>query len=197
VKQPDNGLTTFTYDPAGNLTEKITANIRKNIPNGGAIKYTYDFERVMQIDYPKNIQNKVQYSYGVPGEGNGRAGRLTLVQDGSGGQEFFYSPLGQVTKTIRTLMIGDADIRTYIAESAYDTWNRITSMTYPDGETITYTYDAAGNLQTLKGIKDGRNYAYAGVHAIWQRHRNHMELRKGAQSARWVDSHIIRLFTHG
>jgi RHS repeat-associated protein len=83
-----------------------------------------------------------------------------LVQDASGGQEFFYGPLGEVIKTIRTVQMGESDMRTWIWSASYDTWNRIRTMSYPDGEKVTYTYNRAGNLNKMDGEKLGRNYAY-------------------------------------
>jgi RHS repeat-associated protein len=160
VTQPDAGLTEFTYDAAGNLTRKITANLRKYMPSNGAITYKYDYERLVEIDYPRNIQNKVQYSYGAAGAPYGRAGRITLAQDASGGEEFFYGPLGETVKIIRTIQLSESDLRTWIWSATYDTWNRVQSMTYPDGEKVAYTYNRAGNLTSMAGEKLGRTYTY-------------------------------------
>jgi len=160
VDHPDAGLTEYVYDDAGNTIKKITANIRKQIPDGGAINYKYDFERLTEIVYPRNIQNRVNYTYGEPGATFNRAGRIILIQDASGGQEFFYDKLGQITKSIRTVQIGESDMRTWIWSANYDTWNRVQSMTYPDGEKVIYTYNRAGNFQKMDGAKLGRSYAY-------------------------------------
>lgn len=160
VSHPDAGLTEFRYDGAGNLTEKITANLRRQIPEGGAIRYRYDHERLIEIVYPRNVQNRVNYIYGEPGATHNRAGRVVLQQDASGGQEFFYSPLGQVVKTIRTVQLGESDMRTWIWSATYDTWNRVHTMTYPDGEKVTYSYNRAGNLSSMEGEKLGRTYEY-------------------------------------
>ncbi|MBS0011180.1 MAG: hypothetical protein KFF49_07210, partial [Bacteroidales bacterium] len=160
VDHPDAGLTEFVYDGAGNTIKKISANLRKQIPGGGAITYKYDHERLTEIVYPRNIQNRVNYSYGEPGSQYNRAGRVVLVQDASGGQEFFYSPLGQVTKTIRTVQLGESDMRTWIWGAHYDTWNRVHTMTYPDGEKVKYNYNRAGHLLKMEGEKLGRNYEY-------------------------------------
>jgi RHS repeat-associated protein len=160
VKHPDSGLTEFTYDNAGNLVKKITANLRKQIPDGGAITYKYDHERLIEIVYPRNVQNRVNYRYGAPGAPFNRAGRVEVMEDASGGQEYFYSPLGQTIKTIRTMQLGESDLRTWIWSATYDTWNRIQTMTYPDGEKVFYKYNRAGNLIKMDGEKLGRSYAY-------------------------------------
>jgi len=159
VTHPDAGLTNFVYDPASNLIKKITAQIRKEIPNGGAINYLYDFERVTDIDYPRQYQNHVTYTYGSPKMGD-QAGRIILQEDASGGLEYFYGPLGEITKQIRTVLVNNAFFTTYVSEQQYDTWNRIKKMTYPDGEVVTYNYNVGGSLKSITGDKGGNNYAY-------------------------------------
>nr|WP_244973373.1 RHS repeat-associated core domain-containing protein [Prevotella nigrescens] len=49
-----------------------------------------------------------------------------------------------------------ADIRTYVYGAAYDSWNRVQTMTYPDGEVVTYHYNAAGQVERLTSNKQGR-----------------------------------------
>jgi len=156
---PDGGLTSFTYDPAGNLTHKLTANLLAAYGDtSGAIKYTYDRERLVRIDYPENFQNQVFYEYGAPGAQFGRAGRIWRQMDASGGQEFFYGPLGEVVKNIRTIIINQAQVHTYVWQQRYDSWNRIQEMAYPDGEIVSYEYNAAGKLRSMQGEKGERQY---------------------------------------
>jgi RHS repeat-associated protein len=157
---PDAGTTTMQYDLAGNLTSRITQDIKNTVPNGGAIQYEYDYNRLETIKYPKNPQNNVQYNYGKADGTASRRGRLWFVQDASGGQEFFYGKLGEVEKEIRTLRITPTDVQTYISQFEYDTWNRIQKMTYPDGEVVEYTYNRAGNLQSMQGKKESHTYDY-------------------------------------
>ncbi len=153
VNHPDAGLTTFEYDAAGNMTSKQTPNLRQY---NGKISYTYDYERLSEIIYPKNIYNRVTYTYGDSSETKyNRVGRLKLVEDGSGGEAYFYGKLGEVTKTIKTVILAETNIRTYIWEADYDSWNRINTMTYPDGEVVTYNYDKGGNLFSVTTDKDG------------------------------------------
>lgn len=160
VMHPDAGLTQFTYDAAGNVYKKITANLKTQISEKSVINYHFDRERLIEIVYPRSVQNRVNYTYGAPGAKHNRAGRIELMQDASGGQEFFYGPLGEVVKTIHTVQLGESDMRTWIWSATYDTWNRVQSMLYPDGEKVTYTYNRAGNLIKMDGEKLGRTYAY-------------------------------------
>ena len=61
-----------------------------------------------------------------------------------------------MTKTVRTVMASVADIRTYVYGATYDSWNRVQTMTYPDGEVVTYHYNAAGQVKSLTSNKQGR-----------------------------------------
>ena len=51
-------------------------------------------------------------------------------------------------------------MRTYVSEVEYDSWNRIRKMVYPDGETVTYGYDRAGQLNRMTSEKDGYTYDF-------------------------------------
>lgn len=156
-KHPDAGITQYSYDLAGNLTELVTANLATE---GGVITYNYDFERLTEITYPQNPENNVKYTYGDMGSTDNRAGRIVTLEDASGAQEFFYGPLGEVVKNIRTVVIPQHDEQTYTTEWVYDTWNRLTSMTYADGEKVDYVYNVGGLLRSMSGKKKNENFAY-------------------------------------
>ena len=106
--------------------------------------------------YPENLFNRVIYTYGKAGDKYNRAGRLALVEDASGGEAYYYGKQGEVTKTVRTVMASVADIRTYVYGATYDSWNRVQTMTYPDGEVVTYHYNAAGQVESMMSNKQGR-----------------------------------------
>ena len=156
VNHPDAGETDMTYDAAGNLLTKLTAELRKSISDKGYISYTYDFERLHEVLYPENLFNRVTYTYGKAGDKYNHAGRLALVEDASGGEAYYYGRQGEVTKTVRTVMASVADIRTYVYGATYDSWNRVQTMTYPDGEVVTYHYNAAGQVESMTSNKQGR-----------------------------------------
>jgi len=160
MTHPATGETEYFYDLANNLTAKITADLRENISADAAIKYTYQYERLTQIDYPRNFQNRVQYHYGVAGDKFNRAGRIWLQEDASGGQEFFFGKLGEVEKNIRTIIVDPATQLTYVSQYEYDTWNRLQEMVYPDGEKLIYDYNVAGKLIGMQGVKDSTTYNY-------------------------------------
>ena len=190
---PDGGLTTLQYDLAGNVLKKITAEIHKEIPDSGAIQYQYDYNRLTDIDYPRNYQNKVKYTYGAAGTGN-KAGRVTLLEDGSGGEQFFYGPQGAVNKIIRTILISPVFSTTFVSQQDYDTWGRIKTLTYPDGEAVTYHYNRAGNLQSMNSLKQGSAYNYveqAGYDLYDQ--RTYLRYGNGTENSYTFDSLRRRL----
>ena len=156
VNHPDAGEVSYTYDAAGNLLTKLTAELKKTISADAPITYTYDYERLSEVLYPKNLFNRVTYTYGKPGEKYNRAGRLVLVEDASGGEAYYYGNQGEVVKTVRSVMVSTADVRTYIYGATYDSWNRVRTMTYPDGEVVTYAYNAAGQIASVKSNKQGK-----------------------------------------
>jgi RHS repeat-associated protein len=157
-KHPDQGATEYVYDLSGNLIKEISQNIKDVITNEGAILYTYDFNRLIQIDFPKNVQNRVQLHYGQPGAPFNRAGRVWLREDASGGEELFFGPLGETVKSIRTIIINQANVETFVSEYEYDTWNRIQTISYPDGEKVQYKYHASGQLGHLESEKQNVEY---------------------------------------
>ena len=156
INHPDAGEVECTYDAAGNLIKKLTAQIKKTISADAGITYTYEYNRLKEVLYPENLFNRVTYTYGKPGEKYGRAGRLVLVEDASGGEAYYYGKMGEVTKTVRTVMASLSDIRTYIYGATYDSWNRVRTMTYPDGEVVTYHYNEAGQIESLSSNKLGK-----------------------------------------
>lgn len=156
-KHPDAGINTYTYDLVGNLIQLQTANLKKD---NAYISYDYDFERLTNINYPQNPENNIRYVYGEAGAAYNRAGRIVLQEDVSGAQEFFYDPLGEIVKNVHTIVIPQHAEQTYVTEWKYDTWSRLTSMIYPDGEQVTFNYNAGGLLNSMNGKKKGSQYNY-------------------------------------
>ncbi|MEM7571438.1 MAG: SpvB/TcaC N-terminal domain-containing protein [Bacteroidota bacterium] len=160
LDQPMDGeATELRYDLAGNLIAKITPELRALNPESPLfINYQYDYERLLLIDYPKNFQNRVEVQYGEPDAAYNRAGRIWFRQDASGGEEFFFDAMGNTIKTIRTVLINEASVRTFVSEATYDSWGRISSLIYPDGELVTYSYLPGGRLDAIQAEKLGRSY---------------------------------------
>ncbi|UWQ09737.1 SpvB/TcaC N-terminal domain-containing protein [Aliiroseovarius crassostreae] len=162
IDSPDMGLTEFTYDPASNLIAKQTANLAAA---GSEITYQYDFNRLMGVTYPEFTGNNIAYTYGAPGTSDHRANRIVTVQSQAGTEERFYGRLGETVKTILTVASdtqGNSanSPEIYTTEYTYDTWNRLQSMIYPDGEVLVNGYDSGGKLITIDGAKARFDYSY-------------------------------------
>lgn len=154
VNHPASGITSFTYDPLGNVLTKQTANMAEE---GKMITYTYDYHRLTGISYPDHPENNVKYYYGGRNASHNRIGRLMMREDGTGAIEYFYGKMGEVTKTRRTLIVPNQAIATYVTQWTYDSHNRLIEMIYPDEEKVTYSYNLGGLLEKVRGEK---SYGY-------------------------------------
>ena len=154
VNHPASGITSFTYDPLGNVLTKQTANMAEE---GKMITYTYDYHRLTGINYPDHPENNVKYYYGSRNASYNRIGRLMMREDGTGAIEYFYGKMGEVTKTRRTLIVPNQAIATYVTQWTYDSHNRLIEMIYPDEEKVTYSYNLGGLLEKVRGEK---SYGY-------------------------------------
>ena len=150
VNHPASGIITFTYDNLGNVLTKQTANLKKE---GKTINYEYDYGRLTAINYPDHPENNVKYHYGSATSSNNRVGRLMLREDGSGAIEYYYGKMGEVLKTVRTLIVPNQAVATYVTQWKYDSHNRLLEMIYPDEEKVTYGYNLGGQVEKVSGYK--------------------------------------------
>jgi RHS repeat-associated protein len=158
LASPDAGTTTWSYDLDSNIVATITANLRAE---GRQIGYAYDFNRLKRISYPDFPGNNVTYSYGGPGAADNRAGRISQITDESGTTQRFYDQLGDISREIKTISSATGGApAAYITQYLYDTWGRLQSMTYPDGEVLTYQYDSGGLVRKAVGVKGTFSYQY-------------------------------------
>jgi RHS repeat-associated protein len=174
---PDAGTDRYLFDPAGNMTERQTQNLINS--NNITIRYRYDYNMLFEINYPEHYENDVHYKYGVPGnplhQAANAVGRIYMIEDGSGFQKLGYGKMGEVTENMRTFVIPyENGNYTFKMQYEYDSWNRTKSIIYPDGETVFYGYNTSGDLVSVNGLKDGRNFAYI----------NHISYNKFGQKTR-------------
>jgi len=95
----------------------------------------------------------VKYHYGGINSSYNRIGRLMLREDGSGAIEYYYGNLGEVLKTVRTLIVPNQAVATYVTQWKYDSHNRLLEMIYPDEEKVTYGYNLGGQVEKVSGYK--------------------------------------------
>ncbi|HZM78664.1 MAG TPA: SpvB/TcaC N-terminal domain-containing protein [Candidatus Limnocylindrales bacterium] len=157
TQNPDAGRIQVDYDLADNPIRRITSKLAAQ---SLAIEYDYQFNRLSGIRYPLFTANNVSYTYGAPGAANNGANRVTAVTDGAGTVAREYGPLGEITKETRTTTIQGGQTRSFTTQWRYDTWTRTLSMTYPDGEVLTYHYDSGGQVDSATGVKGTFTYNY-------------------------------------
>lgn len=158
MTHPDTGKTSYVYNPSGNVIKLQTANMAADssipLPANRYIKYEYDYNRIKTIKYPSpggtNIAN-VTYTYGSAGGGTtNNTGRLINQKDATGEQSFVYGKMGEIIKNTRKVICPNVPSRTFITEFGYDSWNRLLTLTYPDNEQVSYSYDLGGNLSSVE-----------------------------------------------
>ncbi len=114
----------------------------------------YDHDQLVRIEYPDTTRN-VTYVYGKPGTAADRngVGRVIEVMDDGGREERSYGALGELISTTRTIGPMPPYFREQSFETSfeYDSFGRMMSITYPDGEKVQYGYDAGGLLEKATG----------------------------------------------
>lgn len=135
MTDPDMGVLTYTYDNGGLLLSQRDAKNQ-------VVRFTYDAlgRRTTKL---VNEQPHTTWFYDEPGHGDS-VGELTRVVYPSGSESHSWDKLGQETSTTQTIgTVSKTLTRTY------DALGRPRTLTYPDGDVVTYTYNAAGNLFTV------------------------------------------------
>lgn len=173
AKDAENNLTTYEYDGLDRNTKVRFPNLTKGAGTSSTTDYEqYSFDNngnvltfrtragetiVMNYDDLGRLTSKIvperpglssnatrdaYYAYDM-------FGNLTSArfggQSGSEGLTFAYDGLGRLTAENRFM----GGVSTTIG-SGYDTRGLRTSMTYPDGHQVTYSYDVMGRPDTVK-----------------------------------------------
>ncbi|QDQ27050.1 RHS repeat protein [Chitinimonas arctica] len=131
---PDSGITTTVPDGKGG-TDTVTDAKRQTT------KYHYDLAgRLDKLTYAD--QSNITFGYGTTGT---RAGKLQLITDSQGDQiSIPYDDLGRPMGEWRTIAG-----KQYITRENYDSAGRLKQRVYPSGRTITYNFNAAGQVNQI------------------------------------------------
>ncbi len=130
-------VTAYTYDGNGNLVSKTDAD-------DYVTKYTYNaLDFVTQINYNGGKQASYRYN---------KVGELVEMEDWTGTTSFEVDLLRRITQV--------TDRKGSVVEYTYDEVGNQTSIDYPDGTGVDYTYDLLHQLKTVTE-DDGRATAYS------------------------------------
>jgi RHS repeat-associated protein len=158
---PDRGRMAYAYDAAGNL-------VRTEDAKGQVITYAFDGAgRPLNEDYhdAAGIVPDVSFHYDAASPDYPYAenlkGELAWIEDLSGAEFFSFDERGNPAWTVKRI-VDDGRTQNFRTAFEYDAMDRVTAMTFPDNDRITYRYDRRGNLQSIPGILDAIAYTVAG-----------------------------------
>ncbi|GFO57426.1 hypothetical protein GMSM_44330 [Geomonas sp. Red276] len=137
---PDQGRKDYVYDRVGNLIQQTDAR-------GVITKFKYDpLNRLSKVTYPTD--KGVDYQYDVDTKGT-----LSTVTDALGTAKYKYD--SRLRKIQEDRMM---DGMTWTTKWGYDSLDRVISQTYPDGNTISYTYNTMAKLSGIPSILSNIDY---------------------------------------
>ncbi len=141
---PDTGCSSFTYDAAGHILTYRDAK-------GQVSTFTYD---ALGRRLTKTLADgkQVRWTYDEAGHGAGQ-GTLTSVVEPSGSESRAYDSAGRVTSLTKCVS-GVC----YTLSQGYDVAGRLSKVTYPDGEVVSYGYDTVGRLGSVAGYVNALTY---------------------------------------
>ena len=149
LSDPDSGVEIREYHDSGELTAVINAL-------GERTEFTYDL--LGRILTKKTLvgtpsEETTTFVFDEARAGYFNVGALTSMLDTAGHRYDDYDALGRPGRVERSI-----DATNYVFTHAYNTSGMPSSTTYPDAQTISWTYDAAGNLQTETGTVTTASY---------------------------------------
>jgi RHS repeat-associated protein len=132
------------YDAHGNLLAKTDAN---------GVTQSFSYDALNRLLSKTASDNSVadSYTYDQTGAGSNDTGRLSVADhSGVAGNTFSYDSMGHITSGMYYTAASNG-WQTGVA-AVYDLAGNPTSITYPDGNQVTQTWDAAGRLS---GVSSG------------------------------------------
>jgi YD repeat-containing protein len=141
---PDTGATGYTYDAAGNVLTRTDAK-------GQVATYSYDaLNRLTGIVYTGGAASQsVSYQYD---QGTNGIGHLTKIVDGTGSTDYTYDVHGRLTSQTRQPATSTTP---YVTVYGYDAQGRLSSITYPSGRAVNYTFDGMGRISQIATTYEG------------------------------------------
>lgn len=127
----------YTYDEMQRI---------KTFCNGNGITTTYTYDLAGRLEKTEATNGaKVNFSYDT-------LSRRSSMTDSTGTTFYEYDDLDRLTKVITSDNGTKGDADDLPLQYGYDLAGHITSMTYPGGEQITYTFDDAGRMKTATNV---------------------------------------------
>lgn len=135
TQSADTGTTVRSYDEAGNRKTETDAR-------GVTVSYTYDaLNRLTQKQSSDPNTPIYTYIYDQCGLGN-----LCFIQrNGNFHLYFNYDTHGRLAYQLGSVV----DVNWFYSMYTYDPYGRLSTITYPTGRSVTYSYDAEGRVSQV------------------------------------------------
>ena len=119
--------------------------------------------------------------------------KFNKTDNGTVSEELYFGKLGETVKTVRTINDGDTT-STYTTKYAFDNLGRMRTLTYPDGEILTYSYGKGGLLKSATGeTSSGRKVYLEDMKYDEFGQRTYMKYGNGAESTYTYEPVMRRL----
>ncbi|MCS0585532.1 HNH endonuclease [Massilia pinisoli] len=145
LTSPDTNVSAMTYDASGNV--KTVTDARQQVKT-----YKYDsLNRVTNISFTSGTGTTFEYDGGatpVPAA----IGHLTKMTDESGQTTYVYNAFGELVSRTQTVVSSGVSRNLTVSYAVGTTGisnGKLSSITYPSGNRLNYTYDAAGRLSGI------------------------------------------------
>ena len=153
MEDPDKHQINYGYDPAGNLLSTLDAKNQE-------VAYTYDAANRILTESAGGLKVRYHYDADLPSDCpqlQNTMGRLAYVEDEAGRECASYDERGN--KVLRVRATGG---NTFINRMDYDAMDRLAALTYPDGFTVNYQYNAMNQFAAIPGFVTGIDYMATG-----------------------------------
>ncbi|MCB0968039.1 MAG: VCBS repeat-containing protein, partial [Ilumatobacter sp.] len=158
VEDPNSGTTTFTYDDAGNITQRVDAR-------GVAVVYGFDGlnREIERFEGGNRDATLIATQYDLsadcaPSRCPNTAGHVT-ARTYPGGADFF----GYDVRRRPFLSTRIVEGQTYSIETRYDNADRTVERVFPDGRSLELAYDGASRVVSIPGVIDEVTFTDEGL----------------------------------
>ncbi len=105
----------------------------------------YTYQATLGYFHPTDAGTGGTMTFTYDAGANGKSRRATMT-DLAGSESYAYDALGRPSSVTRI-----TDGVAYTTQSTYTSLGALATLTYPDGETVTYGYDAGGQVSSVTG----------------------------------------------
>src|SRR5579864_2043287 len=146
ANNPENGFTTYGYDPNGNVLSVAQGSVTRNNTYDALNRLrTKTYVDYSASDIAPTTTPAVTYTYD---QGVNAIGHLTQVTNGISTANFpSFDPMGRVTSSSQTTGNVSPGSFSYV----YNLAGGLETETYPSGRSVTTCYDGANRVAAVTG----------------------------------------------